>query len=65
MPDELVEEVLSALRDSGHRIRAVDRNPNDTGEVVKLGTVLVNIYDSGKIHVQGKPPKLVGQVPWM
>jgi predicted nucleotide-binding protein len=54
--EKRLEEVLQMLGRGGFRIGEISRLPNDYGSQVKVeGGPVVNVFDSGKIVVQGKP----------
>src|SRR5260370_14001652 len=51
-----LEEVLGKLGQAGYRIGDISRLPNDYGYQVKIENgAVVNVFDSGKVVVQGKP----------
>src|SRR5258708_7076795 len=55
-----LEEVLGKLGHAGYRVAAISRLPNDYGSQVKIENgPVVNVFDSGKVVVQGKPGQRV------
>ena len=50
-----IENVKSSLSAAGYEISAAQRTTNDLGWVIRLANGgIVNVYDTGKINVQGK-----------
>ncbi len=50
-----LDEVKSKLKGSGHRIDKEDRLGNNSGTQLRLENgAIVNVYDNGKVHCQGK-----------
>ena len=50
-----LDEVKSKLKASGHRIEREDRLANNSGTQLRLENgAIVNVYDSGRVHCQGK-----------
>ncbi len=50
-----LDEVKSKLKGSGHRINKEDRLGNNSGTRLRLDNgAVVNVYDNGTVHCQGK-----------
>src|SRR5215217_5368055 len=60
MPHDVIHDIKAILVERGLGIEKESRNNNDNGQVLKLKPgPIVNVYDTGKVNVQGTPKELV------
>ena len=60
MPHDVIHDIRAILVERGLGIEKESRNNNDNGQVLKLKPgPIVNVYDTGKVNVQGTPKELV------
>jgi predicted nucleotide-binding protein len=63
MHDDMSSKVREKLSEINLKIESEKRIPNDTGVALKLRDGrIVNIYDNGRVYVQGKNPLLVREL---